>query len=127
MFNVLLNKCTGQKEFVVGTPVSGRTRSEIQDMLGVFINTLPLKFNLIDDFSFTEYVNEVKELVLNSLDNQDFPFEQLVEELDLEKDRSRNPLFDVMFIVQNSDNKLPKIEGLDILPYKFENTSSKLI
>lgn len=126
VFNILLNKYTAQKEFIIGTPVSGRTRPEIQEMLGVFINTLPLRINIIDDFTFLQFVSEIKELVLNSLDNQDYPFEQLVEVLNLEKDLSRNPLFDVMFILQNSNNEFPKINGLDILPYKYENKSAKV-
>ncbi len=108
-FNVLLNKLSGQTDLVIGTPVSGRTHPDIQQTLGVFINTLALRNSVNDDLTFTELVSEIKDRTLEAFENQDFPFELLVEELEVPRDLTRNAMFDIMFILQNTGNSFPQL------------------
>ncbi|AQU69570.1 non-ribosomal peptide synthetase [Streptomyces niveus] len=97
-FNVLLSKYTGQEETVVGTPVDGRYHPACADIIGMFGNSLPLRTGPERAKSFSAYVNEVRAAVIDGLQHQAYPFEELVRELDLPRDPSRNPLFDFMFV-----------------------------
>jgi amino acid adenylation domain-containing protein len=105
--NVLLKKYTDQQDIVTGTPVAGRDNPQLQDQIGFYVNTLPLRIRLNADESFSALLLRVKELVLEGISNQDLPFEMLVEQLPLKRDMSRSPLFDVMVVLQN-------IDGLDL-------------
>ncbi|WP_406378531.1 amino acid adenylation domain-containing protein [Streptomyces sp. NBC_01618] len=98
VFNTLLSKYTGQQELVVGTPVDGRYHPACADIIGMFGNSLPLRTAPADGKSFEAYTNEVRGAVLEGLQHQAYPFEELVRELDLPRDPSRNPLFDLMFV-----------------------------
>ncbi|MFD6966951.1 amino acid adenylation domain-containing protein [Streptomyces sp. NPDC059949] len=98
VFNTLLSKYTGQQELVVGTPVDGRYHPACADIIGMFGNSLPLRTAPGDGKSFETYTNEVRGAVLEGLQHQAYPFEELVRELDLPRDPSRNPLFDYMFV-----------------------------
>lgn len=124
-FKLLLFKYSGQKDLTVGVPVSGRTHPDIQKTLGVFINTLALRTRIIDEYSFDDFAQQLKGRFLESLDHQDFPFEHLVEELKIQPDLSRNPLFDIMFILQNTDNDVPEMGDVELYPLESENTSAK--
>jgi len=100
-FMVLLSRYTGQDDVVVGSPASNRSRTETEELIGCFLNTLVLRGDLSGDLSFRELLRRVRNLALDAYDHQDLPFEKLVEELQPERDLSRNPLFDVWFILQN--------------------------
>ncbi|MEU9191455.1 amino acid adenylation domain-containing protein, partial [Streptomyces sp. NPDC048484] len=95
-FSALLARYSGQDDFAVGTPVAGRNRAETEDLMGFFVNTLVLRTDLSGDPTFTELLGRVRETALSAYTHQDLPFEQLVDALATERDRSRSPLFQVL-------------------------------
>ncbi|HEX6862001.1 MAG TPA: amino acid adenylation domain-containing protein, partial [Thermoanaerobaculia bacterium] len=100
VFLALLQRYTSQEDLVVGTPLAGRGRPEVQDLIGFFVNTLALRVSLDGDPSFETLLGRVRETVLEAYDHQDVPFEKLVAELAPTPDLSRNPLFQVVFGIQ---------------------------
>ena len=96
-FQILLGRYTGSTDIAVGTPVTGRTREELEPLIGVFINSLILRSDLSGNPTFGEFLLQVRDTTLNALDNQDLPFECLVRELRPERDAGRNPFFQVNF------------------------------
>jgi amino acid adenylation domain-containing protein len=97
VFIALLHRYTGQSDIVVGAPVAGRSRPETERLVGFFVNTLALRVNTSEKPSFQELLARVRKTLLEALDHQDVPFERLVQELQLDRDLSRNPLFQVTF------------------------------
>ncbi|MFZ5605220.1 MAG: non-ribosomal peptide synthetase, partial [Pseudomonadota bacterium] len=100
-FAVLLQRYAGQNDFCIGTPVAGRDRSELENMVGFFVNTLAIRTQLQPDASFRQLLQQVKTRVLDGFAHQDVPFEQIVEAVDPARDMSRSPLFQVMLAYQN--------------------------
>jgi amino acid adenylation domain-containing protein len=96
-FTVLLQRYTGQDDIVVGSYVASRDRAELEELIGFFINSLVLRADLTGDPSFRTLMGRVREMALNGYAHQELPFEKLVEELQPERDLSRNPLFQVSF------------------------------
>ncbi len=115
-FNVLLSRYGGQEDIVVGTPIANRTQSEVEGLIGFFVNTLALRTDLSGDPSFTELLARVREGSLGAYTHQDLPFEKLVEEIRPERNMAHSPVFQVMFTVQNSDAVLPQMYGLTVRP-----------
>ena len=111
-FSALLSRWSGQAEVVVGTPVAGRTRHEIEDLIGFFINTLVLRVDLSDNPTFVELVRRSRRLTLDAQAHQDLPFEQLVEALQPERDLSRTPLFQVVINMLNVGQEPTQLTGL---------------
>jgi amino acid adenylation domain-containing protein len=113
IFKTLLYRYTGQHEICVGTPVAGRHHAEVEGLIGFFVNTLALKSSITGGTSFKEFLQHVKQNTLEAYDNQDVPFEKIVELVEPARDLSRNPVFQVMFTVQNagsgSNTALPGI------------------
>ncbi|NIM16719.1 MAG: amino acid adenylation domain-containing protein [Candidatus Aminicenantes bacterium] len=124
IFNIFLSRLSGQEDIVVGVGVAGRKHADLQMTLGMFINMLALRNYPGKDKSFKEFMKEVKERTLKAFENQDYPFEQLVEKVAANRNLSRNPLFDVDF---GMDIDLPvsqeiprvKLPGLE-LKRRFE-------
>ena len=113
-FKVLLSRYTGQEDVVVGTPIAGRNREEIESLIGFFVNSLVMRTDLSGDPSFLELVERVRNMALEAYAHQDVPFEKLVEELQPDRNLSRNPLFQVMFGVHNAPQKTFQLPGLTL-------------
>ncbi|MGE5342659.1 MAG: amino acid adenylation domain-containing protein, partial [Candidatus Omnitrophota bacterium] len=103
ILNVLLSKLSGQEDIVIGTPVTGRRHADLEKVIGMFVNTLALRNDPVGEKRFSEFLGELKERTLDAFENQEYPFEDLVETVVVNRDTSRNPLFDVMFTFQNMD------------------------
>ncbi|MGC2062824.1 MAG: condensation domain-containing protein, partial [Thermodesulfovibrionales bacterium] len=101
-FQSLLHRYTGQDDIVVGTPIANRNRAEIEGLIGFFVNTLVMRTDTSGNPAFRELLKRVRKSTLDAFANQDLPFEKLIKELHPERDLSRNPLFQVMFALQNT-------------------------
>ena len=109
VYYILLYKLSGQQDIVVGTPVAGRRHDDLEHIIGMFVNTLPLRVQLTENLPFSQFLQHVKKATLQAMENQEYPFEDLVEQLELQRDTSRNPLFDVVFsyhLLKISSSKL---------------------
>ncbi len=104
-FQILLSKLSGQQDISVGTPVANRRHIETEALIGFFANTLVIRNNVSGDDLITEYFEKIKGTVLEAFENQDAPFEKLVEILKPERDLSNTPLFQVMFVLQDNQNQ----------------------
>jgi fengycin family lipopeptide synthetase D len=124
-YYLLLLKYTGQEDIVVGSPVAGRLHPDTHDMVGMFVNTLALRNYPSGNKTFSEFLSEVKNNMAEALKNQEYPFERLVDALNLKRDLSRNPLFDTVFVLQNVTRSKIEIGDLSLLPVKFRNDTSK--
>ncbi|KJB85423.1 hypothetical protein AZ66_24720, partial [Paenibacillus sp. E194] len=124
-YTALLSKYTGQEDIVVGTPIAGRPHADLDNLIGMFVGTLALRNYPAADKSFMEFLYDIKEETLKALENQDYPFEDLVEKLDVQKDLSRNPLFDTMFVMQNTDHVEIRLSGSELALYSREHVSAK--
>jgi non-ribosomal peptide synthetase component F len=100
-FAVLLARWSGQLDMVVGVPVAGRRRPEVEGLIGCFVNTLALRIDVSGDPAFTDVLRQVRGAVLRALTHQDLPFELLVERMNPERSLGRNPLVQVMFQVDS--------------------------
>jgi amino acid adenylation domain-containing protein len=124
-FQALLHRYTGQEDLVVGSPIAGRNRSEIEGLIGVFVNTLVMRTALAGNPSFRELLARVRAVTLGAYAHQDMPFEALVEELHPPRDLSRNPLFQVIFALDSTMEAL-ELPGLTVRPLEREIRTSKL-
>ncbi|MGG4216520.1 amino acid adenylation domain-containing protein, partial [Paenibacillus alvei] len=124
-YTTLLHKYTGQEDIVVGTPIAGRPHAELSNLVGVFINTLAIRNYPSSDKSFLDYLQEVKEHALSAYEHQDYPFEELVEKLNLTRDTSRNALFDTMFELKTLEQQELLLEGLTLSSYPLDNQTAK--
>ncbi|MCP4663312.1 MAG: amino acid adenylation domain-containing protein, partial [bacterium] len=131
-FQALLARHTGQDEVSVGSPIAGRNRKEIEGLIGFFVNTLVLRADLSRDPSFRELLAQVRQVALDGYAHQNLPFERLVEELQPQRDLSTTPLFQVMFVLQNTPREALGLPGMRLRPVatqgagiaKFELTLS---
>ncbi|SHN37815.1 non-ribosomal peptide synthetase [Mucilaginibacter sp. OK098] len=114
VLNVLLGKLSNQEDITIGTPVAGRYHAELEGIIGLFVNTLALRNAPKRELSFREFLEEVKTSSLSGFENQLYPYEELVNELELPRDTGRNPLFDVMFTFQNFRQDELQIPGLQL-------------
>ncbi|MFD7432946.1 condensation domain-containing protein, partial [Streptomyces sp. NPDC059818] len=115
LFQVVLARYGRQDDIAVGTPIAGRNRAETEDLIGFFVNTLVMRTDLSGDPTFAELINRVKDTALGAYDHQDLPFERLVDELAPNRDLSRNPLFQTLFVFQNTpDGDTWSLPGLDV-------------
>jgi len=124
-FQTLLYRYTGQDDIIVGTPIAGRTRVELEGLIGFFVNMLALRTDLSGNPSFRDLIARVREVALEAYANQDLPFEKLVEELQPRRDLSRNPLFQVLFALQNVPVSQWQIPDLKINYLEVDNETTR--
>lgn len=124
-FFALLRGETGRDDVAVGTSVAGRTRAELEPVLGYFVNTLVLRADLSDDPSLRQLIDRVRDLSLTAYAHQDVPFERVVQDLQPKRDANRTPFFDVMFEMEEPPDAPAAIAGLDISPQAVDFSAAK--
>jgi bacitracin synthase 3 len=125
VFTILLSRYSGQEDIIIGSGIAGRRHENLQDMMGLFVNMLPMRNNPAREKTCQEFLEQVRENVLKAFANQEMQFEDLVRQLGCPRDPSHNPLFDVCFVVQNFD--LPGLRAREVTfkPRRFENKTTK--
>ncbi|MEM6803779.1 MAG: amino acid adenylation domain-containing protein, partial [Bacteroidota bacterium] len=118
-FKVLMSRYSGQEDICVGTPVANRTQKELEGIIGFFVNTLALRTKVTQASSFTAVLQAIKQTTLDAYDHQQVPFEKVVERVVKTRDMSINPLFQVLFALQNiPDPEAIKLDGLTVSDYE---------
>ena len=119
IYYVLLAKLSGQEDVTIGTPVVGRRHADLYEVVGMFINTLVLRAFPEKDKTFSSFLKEVKKTVIEGFENQEYPYEALIEKVVTSKDASRNPLFDTLFVYQDPHLLLDELDldGITIKDY----------
>ncbi len=120
VYGVLLYRYTGQSDILIGTPIANRNRREIESLIGFFVNTLVMQTDCSENPSFQELLMRVREMSLGAYAHQDLPFEMLVEALQTERNLSHTPLFQVMFVLQNTALSEIELTGLTIDSFPLE-------
>ncbi|HEV7516452.1 MAG TPA: amino acid adenylation domain-containing protein, partial [Thermoanaerobaculia bacterium] len=121
----LLQRTTGQEDLVVGSPVAGRTRSELEPLIGLFLNTLALRTDASGRPSFSGLLARVRERALEAFAHQDLPFEKIVNELAPERSLAHAPLFQLLLVLQNAPSGTLAMPGLELRSMEFPNETAK--
>ncbi len=124
-FKVMLYRYTHQTDIVIGTPIANRSRAELEGLVGFFVNTLALRTRLEPEAAFLGLLDRIQATTLDAYDNQDVPFEYLVERLNPERSLSYSPIFQVMFVLQNVPFWQLEFPGLKSEPVPTETVTSK--
>jgi Condensation domain len=124
-YKALLYRYTWQEDILVGTPIANRNRAETEGLIGFFVNTLVLRTKLSGNPSFEDYLAQVRRVTLEAYDHQDVPFEKLVTALRVERDVSRNALFQAFFVFAENPARSVKLSGLTLSPVETHNGLSK--
>jgi amino acid adenylation domain-containing protein/non-ribosomal peptide synthase protein (TIGR01720 family) len=127
MVHALLYRYAGQRDIIIGTPVAGRVHADLEDQIGYYGNTLAIRTKFSGADSYLQVLNKAKQVVLEAFEHQVYPFDLLVEELQLQRDMSRNPLFDVQVIVgqENRMGKQQSLGNIRVSEYKKELKTSR--
>lgn len=123
LFSAALARLSGQADLAIGTVVSGRESDSLADTIGMFANTLALRARPAGDKSFASFLAECRESCIGAFQNQQYPFEELLADLDLARDASRNPLFDAFLVLQNFES--PGEAEAGVAPYPIERRTAK--
>lgn len=124
-FKILLHRCSEQTDLVVGTPVAGRTQLQTEDLIGCFVNTLPLRTDLAGDPTFVELLRRVRNATLEDLANQELPFDCLVEELRLPRNPRHPPLVQAVFVMQNTPARGVRLPDLTVTELESRTGTAK--
>ncbi|GGH50431.1 hypothetical protein GCM10008014_15540 [Paenibacillus silvae] len=124
-YNVLLYRYTFQKDILIGTPIAGRNQKETEDLIGFFVNTLVLRLNVTEKSTFRDVMVESRRVAYEAFDNQDIPFDKVVEEVQPQRNSGYSPLFQVMLDYQNSTIKPLELEGVMLTPRNLEFSTAK--
>lgn len=125
LFDVLLYRCSGQSDFLVGYPATGRDRSELEGLIGLLVNTLVMRARLQSHMTFVEVARRLKEDVLDAHAHRELPFEMLIEALQPDRDPSRHPLFQAAFAFVDADDGQFRLPGLELSPVHTVRRTSK--
>jgi amino acid adenylation domain-containing protein len=125
-YNTLLYRYSGQEDILTGTPIAGRNRVELENLIGLFVNTLVIRCDVSGGPSFKTLLRRVRATALEAYSNQDMPFEKLVEVLNPQRSLSVAPLFQVMFQLQNAPMPPARISGLTITPIQIDTGFSQV-
>ena len=124
-FQTLLLRYTGQSDIVVGTALAGRTRTELEGLIGLFARTLAMRTDLSGDPTFSQLLARVREVTLGAYAHQELPFERLVEDLAPERSVSHAPIFQTMFLLQNAQRSLT-LPGLEVTRLATDNGAAQV-
>src|SRR4030095_3348218 len=124
-FKTLIYRYTQQSDILIGIPVANRNRPETGGVVGLFVNTLVMRTHLSHDITFRELLRRLRDASLEAYSNQDLHFEQLLEALQLERDLSRTPLFQVMFTLENERRQSLEMPGLEVVPLEVDSGTAK--
>lgn len=124
-FQLLLHRYSGQDDILTGTPNAYRNRSEIENLIGFFVNTLVIRTQFKADINFKDLLQQVRNTTMEAFDNQDIPFEKLVDELEPERDMSHTPIFQVMFSMQPTELRNIHLQDLSIQPLTADTETAK--
>jgi amino acid adenylation domain-containing protein len=124
-FSVLLARYSGQNDICVGTAIANRNRAQIEPLIGCFLNTLVLRTHVDAGVSFATLLDQMRETTLDAYANQDLPFEQLVDAMQIERNMRHSPLFQVMIVLQNAPMDALDLPGLKLEHMKVENRVAK--
>ncbi len=124
-FKWWLNRRSGCRDLLVGTPSAGRNRAELENMIGLFVNTLVIRSQVSPNQSFTDWLGEIKNTTLTAFAHQDVPFEQLVEVLQPQRRLDTTPLFQVMFVLQNTPDGHLALPNLSLEPLEVPRHSAR--
>jgi condensation domain-containing protein len=124
-FKTLLYRCSWQEDIVVGSPIANRNRSETENLIGFFVNTLILRTNLSGNPGFRELLGRVRETTLGAYAHQDMPFDQLVDALQSKRDIGQHPLFQVFFALNNNPTPDFNLERVSLGPLSIDNGVAK--
>jgi amino acid adenylation domain-containing protein len=124
-FQTLLYRYTGQEDIAIGSPIANRHRSEVEDLIGFFVNSVVMRSDLSGNPTFRELLERVRDVALAAYEHQELPFEKLVEELEPERNLNRNPLFQVAFALQNAPVQPLELPGLTLEPAPLESGSTR--
>lgn len=125
-FQNLLYRYTGQEDIVVGTPIANRNRSELEEVIGFFVNSLVLRTNFSGNPTFRELLQRVREVALGAYAHQDIPFEQVVQALQPQRDLSYHPLFQVALALQNTNISPFELPGLIVSQFELQLDTTRL-
>ncbi|GET38522.1 non-ribosomal peptide synthetase [Microseira wollei] len=123
-FVTLLYRYTGQEDIIIGSPITNRNRPALESLIGFFVNSLVLRTRLENNPTFKELLTQVRRVALDAYAHQDVPFDQLVEVLQPQRHLSYSPLFQVMFVLQNSPVEKPKLPGLNVTPIELDRPTA---
>ncbi|MDE1376384.1 non-ribosomal peptide synthetase, partial [Bacillus licheniformis] len=124
-YYVLLNKYTNQTDIVVGTAAAGRLHPDLQDVFGVFVNTLALRNEVDTSYSCKEFLQQTKERTIAAFDNSEYPFDDLIRKLNGVRESNRNPLFDTMFVLEDARMFTKQKGDVKLSPIIFELDNAK--
>ncbi len=124
-YNILLHKYTGRDDIIVGSLTTGRGHVDLENIIGLFINTLALRNFPSQSKTVEEFLKEVKTNSLNAFENQDYQFNDLVSNLGIKREAGKYPLFDTMFTMQNITSPQGQLEGLDVKTYNYRRKATK--